>query len=314
MKWHKTTLLLYVGIVVLLLTLTSCGGSASIGPPTSVPGATEPTVAPVSVAPTPTLTALEQAEQKYLHLRYGSSIFNPPKEMHVGVAETITYRVLYGTEVPQATLEAKLPTTGRQVLTETLRVASRMTAALVGDGDAFTIMPLHSSDEKALFPDVPNDWSWQVIPTRRGEHTLTIRVTAIIEVGQEKFRYDFPVTEKTVVVRVNWNLLVSGILNSLWTQLSVIAVVLSSVAVTLYQMMRRRHAASQVLAPALGRAHIEALIVTKTRRLRHQEEQQAFKGPDTPAEVVMEIEDLRRELTELERRLDERSGNGEEPS
>lgn len=44
----------------------------------------------------------------------------------------------------------------------------------------------------------------------------------------------------------------------------------------------------------------ESIIDIKKRRLRRLEEQQARKGHDTPPDVVMEIEDLRRELGELE--------------
>jgi uncharacterized protein YjbI with pentapeptide repeats len=44
----------------------------------------------------------------------------------------------------------------------------------------------------------------------------------------------------------------------------------------------------------------EAIIARKKRRLEILEEQQAIKGISTPPEVVTEIEDLRREIAELE--------------
>jgi hypothetical protein len=42
------------------------------------------------------------------------------------------------------------------------------------------------------------------------------------------------------------------------------------------------------------------VIETKRRRLRILEEQQAQRGYNAPPELIMEIEDLRRELAELE--------------
>jgi len=52
-----------------------------------------------------------------------------------------------------------------------------------------------------------------------------------------------------------------------------------------------------------ARAHLESLLATKTRRLQHLEQQQAFKGANTAPEVLMELADLRHELSDLEHRL-----------
>ena len=83
----------------------------------------------------------------------------------------------------------------------------------------------------------------------------------------------------------------------------------SSVAVTLYQVMRRRRGASHVLALPSERAQIEDLITVTTRRLQVLERQHAYAGTGTPPQVELEIEDLRRELAELERRREESEGN-----
>jgi hypothetical protein len=68
------------------------------------------------------------------------------------------------------------------------------------------------------------------------------------------------------------------------------------------------------ISPASVRTHVQKKIATKTRRLQHLEQQQAFKGANTPAEVLMELEDLRRELAELEQQLAEGSGEKTEIS
>src|SRR5436309_660958 len=46
-------------------------------------------------------------------------------------------------------------------------------------------------------------------------------------------------------------------------------------------------------------AHTEQLIATKIRRLQEIEKQQAYQGAQTPAAIVMELEDLRREIADL---------------
>jgi uncharacterized protein YjbI with pentapeptide repeats len=49
-----------------------------------------------------------------------------------------------------------------------------------------------------------------------------------------------------------------------------------------------------------GQSARQGIIATKRRRLRILEEQQVRKGHDTPADIVMEIEDLQREIAELD--------------
>ncbi len=56
-----------------------------------------------------------------------------------------------------------------------------------------------------------------------------------------------------------------------------------------------------VQAPKVsGQSARQGIIATKKRRLRILEEQQVRKGHDTPADIVMEIEDLQREIAELD--------------
>ncbi|MCB0197578.1 MAG: serine/threonine protein kinase [Anaerolineae bacterium] len=48
------------------------------------------------------------------------------------------------------------------------------------------------------------------------------------------------------------------------------------------------------------KADLQALIINKSRRLQKQKEQQALKGIDTPAHVLIEIEDLEVEIEQLQ--------------
>lgn len=66
--------------------------------------------------------------------------------------------------------------------------------------------------------------------------------------------------------------------------------------------------------PDAARTHLHELITSKTRRLHHLEQQQAFKGASTPPEILMDLEDLRRELADLEKQLAEIDGWKTEPS
>jgi len=161
------------------------------------------------------------AGREYKKLVYGRSAFNPPKEMTVGMAEIVTYRVVYGVEIITPTLIAEIPTEpNRQIITSTVRIASRMKATLKGDGSAFTITPLHSTEEKVILPNEPNDWSWNVTPNESGQHTLILALTAVIEVGDKNVSYDLPIDTKTVNILINWNLFAENIIKNFWAQLT----------------------------------------------------------------------------------------------
>jgi hypothetical protein len=61
------------------------------------------------------------AGREYKKLVYGRSAFNPPKEMTVGMAEIVTYRVVYGVEIITPTLIAEIPSEpNRQIITSSL--------------------------------------------------------------------------------------------------------------------------------------------------------------------------------------------------
>jgi hypothetical protein len=160
------------------------------------------------------------AAREYKKLEYGRSVFNPPREMTVGKAEIVTYRVVYGAETVTPTLIAEItPEPNRQIITSTVKIASRMKATLKGDGTAFSITPLHSTEEKMILPNEPNDWSWSVAPNESGPHTLILALTAVIEVGDKNIAYDLPIDRKTVNIRINWNLLAEDVVRNFWAQL-----------------------------------------------------------------------------------------------
>lgn len=244
----KSTIKILV-ILFTIIVLAGCAGGGGIERPTAAPGSaptSASTPAPITITgstprpipPTPTLTTGEIATLEYRRLAKGVSAFNPPLEMRVGNAELVTYRIVYGSNTTTPTLVTSLPSTGGPIIISTIKIASRMKAML--NGDTFTIVPLHSSEEKVILPDTPNDWSWQITPTRSGKHTLTLVVSTVIEVGTEKISYDFPVQVRTVTVNVNWGLLVENIMQNSWTQLVAIIGALSTFAGFIYNRLRKR--------------------------------------------------------------------------
>jgi hypothetical protein len=269
-------------LLYFLLSLASC----SIGPKS--PSPTRPPQAAPTAIPISTLNSSQLAQVQINLLNQSSPHFAPPKEMQVGVAERVTYRVSYGVNVlPNAMVN---------------RVPSSLKATLIGEGDTFAIELLSSSDEKMLLPSVPFEWSWRVTPTRSGSHNLTIRVTAIIAVGQEKVPYDVLIDEKTVAVQANWAIFVSDIFKQPWVLLMATTVLLA-VAALIYQLRKSLRQSPPIMSSASTRAHLESLRATIIRRVQHLEEQQARMGNNTPPEILIEIEDLRQKVAELDRQL-----------
>jgi hypothetical protein len=62
------------------------------------------------------------------------------------------------------------------------------------------------------------------------------------------------------------------------------------------------------LSPQARRQHLHEVIATKTRRIRHLEKREAAQGIATDPKDRMEIEDLRREITELAAKLTQIGG------
>jgi hypothetical protein len=191
-----------------------------------------------SLTPMPTPTNNQLLQQAAATLMDGLFFFNPPQEMKVNAPEIVTFRLEYGSNVITSTISEGLPTAERQIITETIQISSRMRASLTGA--SFIITPLHSDEEKMIFPNAKNDWSWLVQPTQPGTHTLILRLSTVIEAGQDKAPFDLPIREKQVIVQVDWGIFLSDIIKTFWVQIVAVVGGLSAAAKLLYEWIKKR--------------------------------------------------------------------------
>jgi hypothetical protein len=197
--------------------------STSINRPTSGPkqrtptAISNPTITPAANQPTSTPTFRELADQEFKRLDIGTSAFNPPAKMEVGESAVIRYRLGFGTGIITPTLVAGMPAENRSVITnDQVKISSRMIATLVGEKDAFDIIPTGENGERLVLADVINEWSWNVTAKQSGPHKLTFQLVALIDVGDKSYRFPFPVDEKEVTVNVNWMRTAQSIISENW--------------------------------------------------------------------------------------------------
>jgi len=173
---------------------------------TTTPSSQATSITPSPIPPTATPTFRELAEQEFKRLDTGISLFNPPTRMEVGQSVVIRYRLGFGTTILTPTLAAgMLSGAATTIITNTqVKISSRMIATLTGEKDAFDIVPVDANGERLVLSDVVNEWTWNVTAKQRGPHKLTFQLIALIEVGENAYRFPFPVDEKEVVVDINW--------------------------------------------------------------------------------------------------------------
>jgi hypothetical protein len=139
----------------------------SAGPPnsTSVKSARahrEPSVAEVQ----------QLIQRKIDRLEQGQVLFNPPREMRVGVPEKVEARI--AKEITESMTEGL---EGRgQVVIEPVRIDSYMRVRMNGGG--FEIVPDPKYDEEQLVTrDNYTQWAWTVTPESSGRQTLLLNVS-----------------------------------------------------------------------------------------------------------------------------------------
>lgn len=250
-------------VLLVVLLLAACSGSGSGtgatggtgvaptstpiiagGKPTPPPGGVEgePTVTPVSgETATRTPTADEIAEQEYRRLKEGKLAFNAPEQMALGNVEKVRLRLTKDAGVTFATL-APEQEPGQALITGTLKVGTTMAAILAGD--KFKITPL-SSEEQLVLSEGVNEWAWYVEPLESGTHSLTLRVTVKIKVGDEEKARDFLAKEIAVQVKVNWLSSASKFVMDNWEKLLGLLIPSGALGGWLYQRLRKKRTSSQ---------------------------------------------------------------------
>lgn len=79
-----------------------------------------------------------------------------------------------------ADLQGKIGQIGDLIQTITIQISNRMRADL--SGSAFTIQPITPSVQ-AVRTDGTTQWSWTIVPTKPGEQSLDLTISALITVS-----------------------------------------------------------------------------------------------------------------------------------
>jgi hypothetical protein len=244
-------------LTAVLLVACGVGGGTTASPPTRAPGhATpsspptggEPTTVPNGETPTPAIAPVatgmptddEVADQEYRKLKDGKLSFDPPRQMALGNVEKVRLQLTRDTSVNFATLVPS-PEPGRKIITETLKVGTTMVAVLAGD--KFKITPL-SSEEQLVLSEGINEWEWYVEPLEGGTHSLTLRISVKVKIGDSEKTRDFPVKEIDVQVNVSPLTVVSKFIGDNWDKLLGLLIPGGAIGGWLYQYYRRRRQAS----------------------------------------------------------------------
>lgn len=137
-------------------------------------------------------------EEQIKNLKQGQILFNPPKQMKVGVKEIVEVRIskeineniangLKGRGVPQV---------------EQIKVGTFMKAHL--DGDNFEIKLRSNGEEQPVANEGITPWEWDVTPQKAGSQTLLLTVTVRLKLpnGKEE-SLDYPVFRRPIDVMVD---------------------------------------------------------------------------------------------------------------
>lgn len=137
-------------------------------------------------------------EEQIKSLKQGQILFNPAKQMKVGVTEIVEARIakeinehiakgLQGRGVPQV---------------EQIKVGTFMKVHL--GGDEFEIKLRSNSEEQLIANEGFTTWEWDVTPHKGGPHTLLLTVTVRLKLpnGKEETQ-DYPVFRRPIDVVVD---------------------------------------------------------------------------------------------------------------
>jgi hypothetical protein len=176
--------------------------SRSVGSPADVSVGQTPPASPSGVPSgskgSPPLDAQDDRLQQAVDgLPLGDVVFQHPAEMQLRKQETVQVRI---SQDQKTDLLRGLPANG---ITERdqIKISTSMKVRLSGDPN-FEIRPL-TDEEQLVTKKNYTEWSFTVLPLRKGNWPLHLVVTAVIRTpwGTEKSK-DYPVKDEFVLVRV----------------------------------------------------------------------------------------------------------------
>lgn len=152
---------------------------------------------------TPVPSLYEETEWKRIldkeleRLALGWIVFNPPRNMKVGVEERIEVRLTRG---QQARLLKGLKGRGLPQM-DVIKLGPLMRVRLAGD-DTFDLKS-RSEEEQIVEDRGYTEWAWDVVPQEPGKHKLSLLVTVRIRLPYGEEKKDLLVKDKHVWVEIN---------------------------------------------------------------------------------------------------------------
>jgi hypothetical protein len=143
-------------------------------------------------------------------LSLGRILFNPSKEMKVGIMERVEVRIA---KTISEDLSARLRGRGVPQIEE-IRVGTFMKVRLTGNN--FDIKSL-SHEDQPVTGEGFTQWDWDVVPLKSGNQSLLLSVTVRIKIpndGEET--KDYPVFEREIKVKVNLIYSTKNFIKSYW--------------------------------------------------------------------------------------------------
>ena len=160
-------------------------------------------------------------------LSIGKILFNPRKEMKVGVKERVVVRL---TQNLTEDLTKGLKGRGQPQIEE-IKVGTFMMAKLTGDN--FYIKSL-STEEQVVGEEGFTEWSWHVTPLKSGIQELHLTVTVRVLIpGQDEQKIDWDVMDKRISVKVNPSYTIKRFIESYWQWIAgtIITIVIAAIGI-----------------------------------------------------------------------------------
>ncbi len=190
-----------------------------------------PTPSPSPMPP----TSLGVVEEIVSNLEWGNIAFDTPKKMKLEESKIIEL-LLSPTQSVQE-LQSSLKS-HEQIESARIQISNLMEANLSGIG--FKIEAL-VRQEQAVSRSKTTQWKWEVTPTKDGDQNLSLTLSAIINVSNQKVPLVIRTFDKTIKVEVSVGQRISTFVASNWQWLwATILVPLSPLLWKQYQRWRKK--------------------------------------------------------------------------
>lgn len=155
-------------------------------------------------------TSLEFVRKIKDNLESGNIVFNTPTKMKIKESKII--ELLLSKNLSIQELQSSLKS-GSNVKSSLIKISNLMNATLKGKG--FEIEEL-SPEIQAISPDETITWKWQVIPTKDGDQSLVLTLSAIVNVGDKEAKLVIKTFVEKIKIEVAIDQNISDFLSNNW--------------------------------------------------------------------------------------------------